>query len=67
MTADSLENIEETIIKHYESLKDIVDKLNFISDYKLSIMKTQLLDNLSESNHKIMLLITLKLCTSENT
>lgn len=30
-------------------------------------MKTQLLDNLSEQNHKIMLSITLKLCTSDNT
>ena len=40
------------------------DKINFISDFKQTALNETLLENMSEINFEILLIIIFKLCTS---
>ncbi|KAL4461891.1 hypothetical protein ABPG72_003911 [Tetrahymena utriculariae] len=68
LTSEQLYNdLGEQIIQHYEGLEEIIDKIDFVIDLKLAIVDKVLLENMSENNFRIILMITLRLCTSQTT
>ncbi|EAR85442.2 hypothetical protein TTHERM_00441910 (macronuclear) [Tetrahymena thermophila SB210] len=68
LTSEQLYNdLGEQIILHYEGLEEVIDKIDFVIDLKLAIVDKVLLENMSENNFRIILMITLRLCTSQTT
>ena len=64
LCCDNFSNLDEKILTHYEKIPSYSEKLILINELKVAILNRTFLENLSNINHKIVLTMILKICTT---
>ena len=65
LTSDNLsEDIGDNLLKIYEELVTLEDKLQYVSDLKTCMINQTVVENLSKLNHRFLLELSIRLCIS---